>query len=66
MYLVGKVKGTAGFFRSDDLGVTWVRINDDQHQFGFVGTITGDLKPLVGPISAPAAAASSSRSKMSA
>jgi hypothetical protein len=44
VYLVGKVKGTAGFFRSDDLGVTWVRLNDDLHQFGFVGTITGDLK----------------------
>jgi photosystem II stability/assembly factor-like uncharacterized protein len=44
VYLVGKVKGSAGFFRSDDLGVTWVRINDDAHQFGFVGSITGDLK----------------------
>jgi photosystem II stability/assembly factor-like uncharacterized protein len=44
VYLVGKVQGTAGFFRSDDLGVTWVRINDDARQFGFVGSITGDLK----------------------
>jgi photosystem II stability/assembly factor-like uncharacterized protein len=44
VYLVGKVKGVAGFFRSDDLGVSWVRINDDLHQFGFVGSITGDLK----------------------
>jgi hypothetical protein len=44
LYLVGKVKGTSGFFRSDDLGVTWVRINDDLHQFGFVGAITGDPK----------------------
>jgi photosystem II stability/assembly factor-like uncharacterized protein len=24
----------AGFFRSDDGGITWARINDDQHQFG--------------------------------
>jgi xyloglucan-specific exo-beta-1,4-glucanase len=42
MYLVGKVNDTAGFFRSDDGAATWVRINDDRHQFGFVGAITGD------------------------
>ncbi len=42
LYLIGKVKGTAGFFRSDDIGKTWVRINDDKHQYGFTNVITGD------------------------
>jgi photosystem II stability/assembly factor-like uncharacterized protein len=42
VYLIGKVGGVAGFFRSDDGGTNWVRINDEQHQFGFTGVITGD------------------------
>ncbi|HEV8246537.1 MAG TPA: xyloglucanase, partial [Polyangiaceae bacterium] len=42
LYLIGKVNGVAGFFRSDDVGKTWVRINDDKHQFGFAGIISGD------------------------
>ncbi len=42
LYLVGKIGEVAGFFRSDDIGATWVRINDDRHQFGFCGIITGD------------------------
>lgn len=42
MYLIGKVNDVAGFFRSDDAGETWVRINDDRHQFGFAGVIAGD------------------------
>ncbi len=33
-----------GFFRSDDAGGTWVRINDNRHQFGFAGVITGDAR----------------------
>lgn len=41
-FLVGKVKGVYGFFRSDDAGATWVRINDDAHQYGWVSVITGD------------------------
>jgi photosystem II stability/assembly factor-like uncharacterized protein len=44
VYLVGKVGGKEGFFRSDDIGNTWVRINDDRHQYGFTGHITGDPK----------------------
>jgi photosystem II stability/assembly factor-like uncharacterized protein len=44
IYLIGKVGGKDGFFRSDDAGNTWVRINDDKHQFGFTGHITGDPK----------------------
>jgi hypothetical protein len=42
VYLIGVVGEVYGFFRSDDAGATWVRINDDQHQFGFSGAIIGD------------------------
>lgn len=42
VYLIGKVQGVTGFFRSDDTGKTWARINDDRHQFGFANIITGD------------------------
>ena len=44
VYLIGKVAGKDGFFRSDDIGATWVRINDDKHQYGFTGHVTGDPK----------------------
>jgi len=44
LYLVGTVRGERGFFRSTDAGVTWLRINDDQHQWGLVLHITGDPK----------------------
>ena len=42
LYLMGKVGEVRGFFRSDDAGANWVRINDDKHQFGFCGVIIGD------------------------
>ena len=41
-YLAGRVENVAGLFRSTDMGATWVRINDDQHQFGVVNHLTGD------------------------
>jgi photosystem II stability/assembly factor-like uncharacterized protein len=45
VFLVGKVAGTAGIYRSDDAGATWIRINDDQHRYGWVGyAITGDFR----------------------
>jgi photosystem II stability/assembly factor-like uncharacterized protein len=44
LYLVGVVDGVRGVFRSDDTGRTWVRINDDQHQWGLVLHVTGDPK----------------------
>ncbi len=44
LYLIGVVQDVRGFFRSDDAGQTWVRINDDQHQYGLVLHITGDPK----------------------
>jgi hypothetical protein len=42
MYLVGTVQGQRGIFRSIDEARTWVRINDDQHQWGLVLQIAGD------------------------
>ncbi len=42
LYLAGKVGNVQALFRSDDNGATWVRINDDQHQYGWVNHVTGD------------------------
>lgn len=42
LFLSGKVSQVQGLFRSDDASQTWVRINDDQHQFGWVNHVTGD------------------------
>lgn len=43
VFISGQVDGVSGVFRSDDAGVTWVRINDDQHVYGNSGyCITGD------------------------
>lgn len=44
LYAVAQVAGVRGIFRSIDAGQTWVRINDNQHQWGRAGdtSITGD------------------------
>ncbi len=42
LYLAGKVDNLQAVFRSDDDGATWVRINDDQHQYGWINHVTGD------------------------
>ena len=43
LFLVGKVAGVHGIYRSDDAAATWVRINDDKHRYGWIGQdITGD------------------------
>jgi photosystem II stability/assembly factor-like uncharacterized protein len=42
VYLIGKVGEVTGIFRSDDAGGTWLRINDDRHQFGSSSLIIGD------------------------
>lgn len=44
IYLWGKVNGILGIFRSDDSAATWTRINDDQHQFGYLHQVTGDMR----------------------
>ncbi|MFZ0826178.1 MAG: cellulase [Verrucomicrobiia bacterium] len=42
LYLAGKVGNLQALFRSDDAGESWVRINDNQHQYGWINHITGD------------------------
>ncbi len=42
LYLAGTIGQFRGLFRSDDSGQSWVRINDDQHQFGYIQHLTGD------------------------
>lgn len=43
LFSVATVGGVRGIFRSDDVGATWIRINDDQHQFATAtGAIAGD------------------------
>ena len=42
LYMWGRVNNVTGIFRSDDTGATWVRINDDQTQFGWIGLVIGD------------------------
>lgn len=42
IFLSGKIAGVYGVFRSDDAGQSWIRINDDAHQYGWPHSITGD------------------------
>jgi len=43
LFTNAQIGGVRGFFRSDDAGATWVRINDDQHNWGTANAaITGD------------------------
>ena len=42
LYLAGTIRGQPGIFRSIDEARTWVRINDDQHQWGLILQIAGD------------------------
>lgn len=38
LYVTGQTRtGTSGVFRSDDTGQTWVRLNDDAHEYGYSG-----------------------------
>jgi hypothetical protein len=34
--------GVSGVYRSEDQGATWQRIDDLQHQFGYINYLTGD------------------------
>jgi len=42
LYLAGKADNIQALFRSDDAGRSWVRISDDQHQYGWINHVTGD------------------------
>jgi hypothetical protein len=42
VFLYGRVGGVEGLWRSDDESETWVRINDGDHQFGDMRSISGD------------------------
>ncbi|MEO7101622.1 MAG: fibronectin type III domain-containing protein [Luteolibacter sp.] len=44
LYMSGQVNNVWGIFRSEDLAASWIRLNDDQHQYGIVSQITGDPK----------------------
>lgn len=44
VYLVGTIDGTDGVYRSDDAGVTWIRIDDDEHRYGGVARIAADTR----------------------
>ena len=44
VYIFATVGGVRGLFRSTDVGNTWLRINDDAHQYGADGRIiVGDM-----------------------
>lgn len=46
VYIWGEVGGVRGVFRSLDAGASWLRINDDQHQYGGPGDaqfVVGDM-----------------------
>ncbi len=42
VFLFGQVDGVQGVFRSTDTGQTWVRVNDDQHQYASTYRVAGD------------------------
>jgi hypothetical protein len=43
LYLVGATEAITAVYRSDDEARTWVRVNDDRHQWGWIGAaVTGD------------------------
>jgi hypothetical protein len=44
LYMIGVINGLRGIFRSDNIAKSWVRINDDRHQWGLLLLITGDPK----------------------
>ena len=47
VFISGQVTNVTGIFRSDNQGASWVRINDDQHQFGLASIHTFCADPRV-------------------
>jgi xyloglucan-specific exo-beta-1,4-glucanase len=46
VYIWGTVSGVTGLYRSTDEGANWVRINDDDHEYGGTGNgefVVGDM-----------------------
>lgn len=43
VYILGIVSGTTAIFRSDDSAKTWIRINDDDHRYGTIHHLAGDM-----------------------
>lgn len=44
LFVHGEIQGHVGLYRSDDEGRNWLRIDDPQHRFGSVRTLTGDAR----------------------
>jgi hypothetical protein len=42
IYIFGDIGGAWGFYRSEDVGAHWTRLNDTAHQFGNIAQVTGD------------------------
>jgi photosystem II stability/assembly factor-like uncharacterized protein len=46
VFIWGAVGGKRGLYRSTDAGASWIRVNDDAHQFGGPGNaqfVVGDM-----------------------
>jgi len=43
IFIWGTISGITGLYRSTDQGATWVKMNDDAHQFGGALFLVGDM-----------------------
>jgi xyloglucan-specific exo-beta-1,4-glucanase len=43
IFIWGRVSGVTGLFRSTDQGATWLRMNDDAHEFAGAPFLIGDM-----------------------
>jgi xyloglucan-specific exo-beta-1,4-glucanase len=43
IFIWGRVSGVTGLFRSTDQGATWLRMNDDAHEFAGASFLIGDM-----------------------
>jgi len=44
LFIAGTISGQWGLYRSTDGGLSWIRINDDDHQYGGIDHVTGDMR----------------------